>query len=139
MCYMPHLGYNLAKHIQNVAHNRQSGGIVHIGGIITKIARHLQIPFGDDVVPGYTLVDIAGLERARLIGFDDIEEAWINLGPGNIRHRLPLQTQLDPLNYDTWKIVDEPQQPPPPPPPELQAGPQQAAGAAQPQGGPTIQ
>ena len=61
MCYMPHLGYNLAKHMHNVAHNRQSGGIVRIGGIITKIARLLHILPGDDVVPGYTLVDIADI------------------------------------------------------------------------------
>lgn len=142
MKYMPHIGYHLAKHLRNIAHSKQSGGVVRIGGIITKIARYLQVPTGDDFIEGYTLVDIAGLERARLIKFDDIEEAYINLGPGDIRHRLPLQTPLDPLNYATWKIIDEPLEPLPPPPPPVIPPPapaQPAADDPQPQGYPTAQ
>jgi hypothetical protein len=131
MEYMPHITYNLAKHIKNIANNVQPGGIVRLGGIITKIANALHIPTGDDVVEGYTLVDLDGLVRARLIRYSDIHEAWINLGVNNIRHRLPLQTALDPVNFATWKIVDDPleaeQQQLPPPLAQPQAHPNAAA------------
>ena len=137
--YMPHLTYNLAKHIKTVANNVQPGGIVRIGGVITKIARALNIPTGEDVIPGYTLVDIDGLVRARLIRWDDIEGAWINLGVNNINHRLPLPTALDPLNHATWKIVDPPLEPQAPPPPPVQPHAQLGAGNDQPQGDPTMQ
>jgi hypothetical protein len=136
MRYMPHLTYHLAKHIKTVANNIQAGGVVRIGGIITKIARALNIPTGEDVVPGYTLVDTDGLVRARLVRWDNIEEAWINLGADRLNHRLPLATPLDPLNYATWKIVDPPLEQPPPP---AQPLPQLPAGNAQPQGDPTMQ
>jgi hypothetical protein len=137
MEYMPHLTYNLAKHIKTIANNVQPGGIVRIGGVITKIARALNIPTGEDVIPGYTLVDLDGLGRARLIRWDNIADAWINLGVNNINHRLPLQTLLDPLNYATWKIVDPPMEEVAPPPPPVQ--PHAQLGAGQPQGDPTMQ
>ena len=108
MAYMPNIAYHLAKHINNVANNTQPRGIVRIGGIVTKIALALNIPTGDDVVPGHTRVDIDGLVRARLIKMDTIQEAYVNLGVNGLIHRLPLSTALDPLNQSTWKIVDPP-------------------------------
>lgn len=121
MNYMPHLGYNLCKHLDNQAKSHTSNGRIRIGGIITKIALARNIPLPDqaDIVPGKIKVDLETLVRSQLIVRDPHDEFWMNVGAGTIRHRLPLETDINPLNEATWKIVDIPVVPqvvaPPPP------------------------
>ena len=128
MHFMPHLGHFMARHFSYVAKQSQPNGWISCGGVITKLAKDLDLETGTYIVVGPTTLDLAGLTQMLLIRRHEYNY-WVTCGPGRTEYKLPLQHPLDTANPETWKPVDEPdnapsddegQQPPPPQQPEPQ-------------------